>query len=285
MTTVELAVKISDAIIYASQNLEESLVKRLNEFKEHYKGDDTPNSKASYQLLKAIDETLKLSIKHNLPMCQDTGLTIAFIEYGQESRYSMAEIEKAFNKALEIALDRGNMRASIVKEPLYERQNSKTNSPAVIYWIPKEGREVTINFLLKGFGSENCSSLVMLNPTSTEDELIETIVKSVKAAGSKPCPPIVVGVGLGGSSDRAMYLSKIALLRSVGERHPETRYANLEKKIETAINELQIGPGGFKGDLTALGVAIEYEPTHIAGLPLGITISCWADRKGKVVLK
>lgn len=285
MDKIDLVEVISNKIIYASQNLEESLVKKLDQFKEHYKKIDSDNAKASYALLEAISETLSLSKEHNLPMCQDTGLTIAFVEYGEESRFKMSEIESAINEAIELALQKGNMRASIVKEPLFNRENSKTNSPAVIYWIPKKSKEVTINFIFKGFGSENCSTLKMLNPTATEDHIIEAVKNSVIKANAKPCPPIVVGIGLGGSSDYAMYLSKVALLRSVGQRHSNPKYAHLEEKLEDAINSLQIGPGGFGGELTALSVAVEHYPTHIAGLPLAVTISCWADRKAKVVIK
>jgi len=274
----EIVKKIGEELIYSSQHLEPSLVEQIKKMGIYYED----KNQAASELLKAILLNLELSEKHNIPMCQDSGMVIAFVEVGGNSRYSLITIEEFINQGISYAFKKGNFRASIVEEPLFNRSNTKTNLPPVIHWEPTKGDKVVIKFILKGFGSENCSTLTMLNPTSTKNDVIRSVVESVKTAGGKPCPPIVVGVGLGGSSEQALLLSKKALLREVGQKHPEIQYAELEKEIFDAVNELNIGPGGFGGELTALDVAIEHSPTHIAGMPVGVSISCWADRKGEV---
>ncbi|HZJ88539.1 MAG TPA: fumarate hydratase, partial [Sphaerochaeta sp.] len=143
--------------------------------------------------------------------------------------------------------------------------------------------DIAIRVLLKGFGSENCSSVRMLNPTAGSDTVIEAVAEIVSLAGGKPCPPIFIGVGLGGTMDRAAYLSKRALFRDVRVGHPEVRYRELEEQILERVQSLQIGSGGLGGSITALAVAVEYEPTHIAGMPLAVSINCWADRKATIV--
>jgi fumarate hydratase subunit alpha len=174
-------------------------------------------------------------------------------------------------------------RRSVVQEPVYERTNTDTNLPPVIWWQPVEGSSLTIQILLKGFGSENCCQVRMLNPTCGEEGVVDAVKSIVQSAGGKPCPPIFLGVGLGGSMDRAAFLSKRALLRQVGQSNPDPRYAALEEKILAAVQQTDIGSGGLGGEITALGVAVEQEPTHIAGLPLAVSINCWADRKATVV--
>lgn len=274
----EIVKKIGEELIYSSQHLEKSLVNKIKKMANFYQG----KNEAASELLKAILLNLELSEKHNIPMCQDSGMVIVFAEVGENSRYSLKEIEELINQGISYAFEKGNFRASIVDEPLFNRNNTKTNLPPVIHWEASKGDKVVIKFILKGFGSENCSTLTMLNPTATKDDVIKSVVKSVKAAGGKPCPPIVVGVGLGGSSEQALLLSKKALLREVGQPNPSIQYAKLEKEIFEEVNKLNIGPGGFGGELTALDVAIEHSPTHIAGMPVGVSISCWADRKGVV---
>lgn len=270
----DLVNKIVDALVKASQQLDPSLFDSLEEMRKWY---EKSSYKASASLMEAILENLKLAKEHKIPMCQDTGMVVAFIEMG-ETDYTMKEIEKSLNEAIVKASEQGYFRFSVVEEPVFERKNSLNNLPAVIHWSTKEGKGVRISLMLKGFGSENCSAIKMLNPTAQEDEIIKTVVEMVKAAGSKPCPPIVVGVGLGGTSEQALIMAKKAHFRKIGSQHHDKRYALLEQKILKAINNLGIGPGGFKGDLTALSVAIEEGATHIASLPVAVSISCWADR-------
>ena len=232
--------------------------------------------------MRMILKNLEIAKTHLLPMCQDTGMVVAFIDVGPDVPFSMAALQAALEKGIVQAQQEGLFRHSVIEDPVFTRKNRETNLPAVIHWSTSDKPGVSIHMLLKGFGSENCSSLVMLNPTSGEKEVSEAVLEAVKRAGGKPCPPIVVGVGLGGTAERALELSKRALLRPTGTPHPVERYAHLEQLIEQKIQQTEIGPGGFGGPLTALAVAVEHEPTHIAGLPVGISISCWAERKATV---
>jgi fumarate hydratase subunit alpha len=229
-----------------------------------------------------IRENLAIADATGLPMCQDTGMVVAFVEMGPDVQLSMQEIGEALDSGIALAVRDGFFRNSVVLDPVFDRENTRTNLPAVVHWFPKNSGGLTIRMMLKGFGSENCSALAMLNPTAGVETVLSTILDMVRNAGGKPCPPIVLGVGLGGTAERALLLSKKALLREVGSVHPDPRYARLEQQLFDSIQGLHIGPGGFGGPLTALAVAVEYEPTHIAGLPVGVSISCWADRTAVV---
>ena len=282
--------KIRQTLLEAAVHLEGGLMERLEwmhrEMSEALPSLDpekVASYKASIEVLEMINENLKLSEEHKIPMCQDSGMIVAFVEIGREVPISMQAIEEAIYEGSELAIKEGFYRNSVVEEPVFDRVNTKTNLPPIIYWSPSDEKHLKISFLLKGFGSENCSGLAMLNPTSGPEGVVKAVAEMVQRAGGKPCPPIVVGVGLGGTAERAGLLSKKALLRPVNSVHPEERYAQLESDILAAIQALEIGPGGFGGPLTALGVAVEYEPTHIAGLPVAASISCWADRKGEFV--
>ncbi len=289
---VALVSLIREALLEASLHLEPSLMARLEWMRtetlhaiEALNPDDTKQHpyKASLEVLEMIQENLRLADSHGLPMCQDTGMIVAFIEIGPDVPLSMQAIERALLAGAKEAVQAGSFRNSVVTEPVYDRVNTGTNLPPVIHWFPKETPGLTISMLLKGFGSENCSALTMLNPTAGHAGVVEAVVEMVRSSGGKPCPPIVVGIGLGGTAERAALLSKRALLREVGVSHTDSRYAQLESDIFDAIQTLHIGPGGFGGPLTALAVALEYEETHIAGLPVAVSISCWADRKASIV--
>lgn len=286
--------KVRDALLHAATHLEPSLVSKLEAMEEQTNlelrrlSDDDPRRDsyaASADVLAMIRENLELSGKTRLPMCQDTGMVVFFVEMGPKAPFGMHMIEQILHRSVQEAVKIGNFRNSVVFEPLFERKNTGTNLPPVIHWFTKPTGGITIRAMLKGFGSENCSSLHMLNPTAQEEQVLEAVVRAVQSAGGKPCPPIVVGVGLGGTAERADQLSKRALCRPVGEPHPDPRYAALEQRMERAVNDTHVGPGGFGGPFTALAVAVEYEPTHIAGLPLAISISCWADRKAVVEIE
>ena len=293
-TYEEVRSAVADALLYASVHLEPDMVRALQEMEgkteEALRALDRKDVRyesfaASLEVLVMIRKNLQLAAEKGLPMCQDTGMIIAFVSMGSDSPFSMHQLQEAIIEGASEAVKKGYFRESVVAEPLFDRCNTGTNLPPVIHWFPKEGSGVTMQFMLKGFGSENCSSLTMLNPTADEDTVVRTVVERVREAGGKPCPPIVVGVGLGGTAERAAQLAKKALFRPVGAAHPESRYGELERKIEQAIQQLSIGPGGFGGPLTALGVSVEYEPTHIAGLPIAVAISCWADRKAVVAIE
>lgn len=290
----EVRSAVANALLYASIHLEPDLIKALREMEAETdqalraleRGDARYESFASsLEVLVMIRRNLQIAEERGLPMCQDTGMIIAYVSMGADSPFSMHQLQSAIIEGSSEAVEKGLFRKSVVTQPLFDRRNTGTNLPPVIHWFPKESSGVTMQFMLKGFGSENCSSLTMLNPTADEDTVIRTVVERVREAGAKPCPPIVVGLGLGGTAERAAQLAKKALFRPVGAPHPESRYGELERKIEQAIQKLSIGPGGFGGPLTTLGVSVEYEPTHIAGFPVAVAISCWADRKAVVEIQ
>ncbi|MGM0432297.1 MAG: fumarate hydratase [Spirochaetota bacterium] len=233
-------------------------------------------------VLSHILQNLEAADRSQLPMCQDTGMVLAFLDLGRDSRLTFDLIKDAVEEGAKQASVHGYFRKSIVADPLFKRENTGTNLPIQTYLRLRPGAGCDISLMLKGFGSENCSALTMLNPTVGREGVLHAVGEAVQKAGGKPCPPIVVGVGVGGSSDTAMLLSKRALLREVGSPHPDPAYRQLEQDMLEQINRLDIGPGGLGGTPTALGVMIEQAPTHIAGLPVGVSISCWADRKARI---
>ncbi len=230
-------------------------------------------------VLKRILENLDTAKRTRLPMCQDTGMVMAFIDIGEDLCLPIGRIKMAVEKGAERAYEDGSFRKSVVAEPVFERVNTGNNLPLISYIESVPGNTISIHLLMKGFGSENCSGLAMLNPTTGAAGVEEAILSIIKKAGGKPCPPIVVGVGIGGTSDRAALLSKRALLREIGSSNPDERYAELERSVLEKVQGIGIGSGGLGGKITALGLMIEEEATHIAGLPVAVSINCWADRK------
>ncbi len=235
-------------------------------------------------ILQAILKNLEIAEQTRLPMCQDTGMAVVFLGIGEELSVCLGDIRRAVDRGIARAYTDGSFRKSVVEESVFQRTNTGNNLPAVYHVEIVAGDHLSVDILMKGFGSENCSSLRMLNPTAGEDGVVDAVVSIMRAAGGKPCPPVVLGVGIGGTSDRAAVLSKKALLREVGSTHRDSRYAALEQRILEAVQALGIGPGGFGGEPTALGVMIEQEATHIAGLPVAVSINCWADRKVHIEL-
>ena len=289
----KLAASVADALVDASRHLEPALVSRLEWMTRETRNalealEPHDNRIASYEasleVLMMISENLRIADERGIPMCQDTGMVVAFVEVGPDMVVSSPLIEDAVEEGISRAVARGFFRNSIVADPVFSRINTNSNLPAVFHWSCKRTPGLSVRMMLKGFGSENCSALAMLNPTAGAEGVVAAVREMVRAAGGKPCPPIVLGVGIGGTAERALFLSKKALLRPTGEPHPEASYARLEKLIETEVQSLEIGPGGFGGPLTALAVAIEHEPTHLAGLPVAVSISCWADRKAEVFI-
>lgn len=228
-------------------------------------------------------ENINIAEAESMPLCQDTGMVLLFCEIGQDVHIE-GDLNRALEAGIEQAYDEGYFRKSVVLDPLKDRKNSKNNLPPIIYHEIVPGEGFKVNLLLKGFGSENCSRIHMLKPTSSRDDVIQAVLKTVNEGGGSPCPPIVVGIGLGGTMDKAAVLSKKALCRDLDSHHADPWYDKLEKDLLSEINKTGIGGGGLGGDITALGVKIETYPTHIAGMPLAITINCWADRKGVVTL-
>lgn len=219
----------------------------------------------------------------NVPLCQDTGMAIVNLEIGQEVCFINGDLNKAIHDAVKEAYTNNYLRYSVVDDPLFERKNTNDNTPAVIHYEIVPGDKVKITCMAKGFGSENASKLIMLNPSDGIEGVKKEVIERVKEKGANACPPLTIGIGIGGTMDKCAYLSKKALLRN--EYHnPNENYKKLEEELLQEINNLDIGPAGLHGKNTCLKVAIEYYPTHIAGLPLSININCHAVRKEEIIL-
>lgn len=227
-------------------------------------------------ILGVIKENYEVSLGKTVPICQDTGMACVFIDIGQDVHVN-GNIEDAINEGVRQGYTEGFLRKSVVKDPL-DRVNTKDNTPAMIYYNIVSGDTLDITVAPKGFGSENMSQIKMLKPSDGLQGVKDFIIKCVEDAGPNPCPPIVVGVGIGGTFDKAAFLAKKALLRSTDERNANPFYAQLEQEMLDKINSLGIGPQGVGGLTTALCVNIETLPTHIAGLPVAVNINCHVTR-------
>lgn len=231
----------------------------------------------SKDTLEIIMNNSKIAEEDQVPICQDTGMTCVFLEIGQDVHITGELIEDAVNEGVRQGYEEGYLRKSVVSDPI-ERINTKDNTPAVIHYEIVKGENIKITIAPKGFGSENMSKIKMLKPSDGLDGVKAFILDTVKEAGPNPCPPIVVGVGIGGTFEKAALLSKKALLRPINTRNKNLFYSKLEEEMLEKINETGIGPQGFGGRTTALGVNIETFPTHIAGLPVAVNISCHVTR-------
>ena len=213
----------------------------------------------------------------NMPICQDTGMACIFIDIGQDVHIVGGLLDDAINEGVRRGYEEGFLRKSVVKDPI-NRINTKDNTPAIIYYNMVAGDKIKITVAPKGFGSENMSRIKMLKPSDWLQGVKDFIIETVKLAGPNPCPPIVIGVGIGGTFDKAAYLAKKALIRPLDKRNEDKFYSDLEEELLANINKLGIGPQGFGGKTTALGLNIETYPTHIAGLPVAVNINCHATR-------
>jgi len=234
------------------------------------------------EILERIMENYQIADAEDQPICQDTGVACVFLKVGQEVHIS-GDINEAIHEGVRQGYAEGFLRKSVVRDPL-DRVNTGDNTPAMIYYEIVPGEQVEITVAPKGFGSENMSRIKMLRPSDGLQGVKDFVVNAVEEAGPNPCPPIVVGVGIGGTFDKAAYLSKKALLRSADQRNAEPFYAKLEEELLEEINALGIGPQGFGGRTTALAVNIEQFPTHIAGLPVAVNINCHVTRHQTEVL-
>lgn len=234
------------------------------------------------EILDRIVENYEIALREQVPICQDTGMACVFLKIGQDVHIE-GDLEDAVNAGVRRGYQEGYLRKSVVKDPIL-RGNTGDNTPAVLYTELVSGDTVEITVAPKGFGSENMSQIKMLRPSDGEAGVLDFVVKAVADAGPNPCPPIVVGVGIGGTFEKAALLSKQALLRPAGSANPDPYYANLEQILLERINELGIGPQGFGGKTTALTVNIETFPTHIAGLPVAVNIGCHVTRHATEVI-
>lgn len=247
------------------------------------KSKKTEESPLGNEVLNNLLENLEIAKEKKIPICQDTGMAVVFLEIGQEVLLKGQWIEDAINESVREAYEKGYLRKSVVSDPL-ERKNTKDNTPAVIHYQIVPGNKVKIEAVAKGFGSENMGKMKMLNPSDGKEGVIQFVVDTISTAGANPCPPIIVGVGIGGTMEKSAILAKKALLRELGQKSTDTQAAELEKEIYEKINDLGIGPQGFGGRTTALAVHIEKFPTHIAGLPITVNINCHVARHRECVL-
>ena len=239
--------------------------------------------KLASDVLDKILINSEIARNEKMPMCQDTGMACVFIEIGQDVHLVGGRIEDAINEGVRRGYEEGFLRKSVVKDPI-RRVNTKDNTPAIIYYDIVDGDKVKIILAPKGFGSENMSRIGMWKPSDGLDGVKKFIIDTVKAAGPNPCPPMVIGVGIGGTFDKAAYLAKKALLRPINIRNEDEFYKELELELLQEVNKLGIGPQGFGGKTTALGLNIETYSTHIAGLPVAVNINCHATRHKEVIL-
>ena len=228
-------------------------------------------------ILGDLVENFTFADEKRLPICQDTGMAVVFCDLGQDAHITGGLLADAVNQGVALGYTEGFLRKSVVSDPI-RRLNTNDNTPAVLHLRLVEGDQLTITVAPKGFGSENMTSLHMLKPSVTQEAIEDTIVQAVSTAGSNPCPPVVVGVGLGGDAELAAILAKRALLRPVNEHNKDTFYAEMEARILEKVNKLGIGPQGLGGGTTALAVAINAYPTHIAGLPCCVNLGCHVTR-------
>ena len=234
------------------------------------------------RILSLLGDNVRIASEKTLPVCQDTGMACVFVELGQDVHID-GDFEEAVNNGVRRGYGEGYLRKSVVCDPL-RRVNTGDNTPALLTVKLTRGDKMRITVMPKGFGSENMSALKMLKPADGVEGVKNFVLDTVEKAGANPCPPIIVGVGIGGSFDKAAYLAKHALLRPVNEPNPDEYYAALESELLDKINALGIGPQGFGGKTTALAVLIEAMPTHVAGLPVAVNISCHATRRASASL-
>jgi fumarate hydratase subunit alpha len=247
-------------------------------------GVEREESPLGRQVLEQILENADIAAKERIPICQDTGFAVVYLELGQDVHIVGGDFYAAVEEGVRQGYSEGYLRKSIVRQPFSARVNTKDNTPAVIHTEVVSGEHLHITVLPKGGGSENMSRLVMLKPAEGRQGVIDFVVRAVEEAGSNPCPPVIVGVGVGGTSDKTVFLAKKALLRRVGEPNPDPEVAELEKEILERVNNTGVGPQGFGGRITALAVHAEVFPAHIASLPVAVNLQCHAARHKEAVL-
>ena len=273
----EITTNIKEMCIEANHFLSEDMERAM---KQAEKAEQSPLGK---QILEQLEENLQIAADDMIPICQDTGMAVIFLEIGQDVHLQGGSLEDAVNKGVRQGYVEGFLRKSVVKDPLI-RENTKDNTPAIMHIDIVPGENLEILVAPKGFGSENMSRIFMLKPADGEEGIKKSVIQAVKDAGPNACPPMVVGVGLGGSFEKAAFLAKKALTRNLDTPSEKPHIAKLEKELLEEINQLGIGPGGLGGSTTALGLNIETYPTHIAGMPLAVNICCHVNRHAHRVL-
>ena len=263
-----IASAIVDASMFLPEHVEDLIKKAAKSEK---------NSYARFAL-SCIVENINLAREKELPLCQDTGMLYVFVEVGKDARFSYKALSGALEKGIKKGMKEGAFRESVVSDPVFDRKNTNTNLPPVINYFFVDGSDITLTFLLKGFGSENMSRIFMLKPAEGIEGVKNAVLTAVKDAGPNACPPMVVGVGIGGTFEKCALMAKEALTRDVGSCSPVPYVKEMEEELLDKINGLGIGPGGLGGTTTALAVNINTYPTHIAGLPVAVNICCHVNR-------
>lgn len=271
ISSKEITEVVKRLCIEANYNLPEDIERSLKKYHDNEKWP------IAMDMLEKIIENVSIAKDEQVPICQDTGMACVFLEIGQDVHVTGDLIEEAVNKGVGEGYTEGYLRKSVVKDPI-DRVNTGDNTPAVIYYDIVKGNQIKITVVPKGFGSENMSKIKMLKPAEGIGGIKDFIIKTVEEAGPNPCPPMIIGVGIGGTFDKAAFLAKKALMRPIDDRSKDKKYAELEEELLKKINKLGIGPQGFGGSTTALGLNIETYPTHIAGLPVAVNISCHVTR-------
>ena len=279
--TVDVS-KITEAVRQLAMNTTSNVPKgAIHGLEQAYLKEESPVGK---EVIRQILENHRIAREESVPACQDTGVAMLFIEVGQDVRFVGGDLYEAINEGVRQGYIEGYLRKSIVTDPLFERVNTGDNTPAVIYVDIVPGANVKVMFAAKGGGAENMSGLIMLPPAAGVEGVKQFVIDQVRKAGPNPCPPIVVGVGIGGTFDRVALLAKRAVLRDVGTSNPHPKYAGLEEELLEEINKLGIGPQGFGGRTTGLAVNIEFAPCHIASLPVACNLNCHAGPHDSIVL-
>ena len=245
---------------------------------------ETEESPVGREVLGQLVENADIAARDRVPICQDTGLAVFFVELGQDVHLVGGDFEEAIQEGTRQGYQDGYLRKSSAEEPAHARRNTKDNTPAIIHTQIVPGDKLRIAMMAKGGGAENMSSLNMLKPSQGWKGMADAVVDTVSRAGSNPCPPVVIGVGIGGTVDKVTYLAKKALLREIGSVHPDPRIAGMEAELLERINALGIGPQGLGGRTTCLAVFIEEMPCHIASMPMAVNVQCHAQRHTSVVL-
>ncbi len=262
---------VSELCIKANRKLPCSLVEKI---KNSPDGEKSPTGR---EVLCDLVRNIEAAESENIAVCQDTGMAVIFLDIGQDVHFAGGSLYEAVNKGVSKGYTEGYLRCSVVSDPI-ERVNTGDNTPAVIHTRIVDGDKVHISVCPKGFGSENMSKLKMFTPSATIEDIENFVVETASVAGSNPCPPMVIGVGIGGDFEQCAYLAKKALCRDISIRNEKKLYSDMEERILEKVNKLGIGPQGFGGTTTALSVAIEQAPTHIAGLPVAVNIGCHVTR-------
>ncbi|MBE6748923.1 MAG: fumarate hydratase [Ruminococcaceae bacterium] len=275
VSVIEKAVE--ELFISANAELPGSLENLIRQSKE------TESNETAKSIFCDMCKNLDVARENEIPICQDTGMAVLFIEIGQDVHFINGSLNDAINNGVRKAYVDGKMRCSIVKDPIL-RGNTNDNTPALIHYSIVDGDKVKLTAAPKGFGSENMSKIKMFTPSATEEDIINFVVDVVKTADANPCPPVVLGVGIGSDFEGSAILAKKALTRDISVSNENEYYKNLEEKMLKEINKLNIGAQGFGGDITALKVNIETAPTHIAGLPVAVNVGCHVTRHKEIVI-